>query len=113
MSHRKERFASTLKQSLADILMVEMNNPLFKSVFIADVLVTPDLKKARVFVSLTPVPGGGDKDVLAAQLAKAKGFIKRSLARRMYLRYIPELEFIIDRPLAVDEADAAVTAPGD
>jgi ribosome-binding factor A len=96
MSHRKERFSSTLKQCLAEILLVEMNNPLFKSVFLVDVVVADDLKKARVFVSSTSVTAPGDIDPLLAQLTKAKGYIKRSLAKRMVLKYVPDLVFIYE-----------------
>jgi len=105
MSHRIERFTSTLRQCLADILLKDMNDPLVKSVFISDVIVSPDLKKAKVFVSSAPVPGcadendshpGTDLDQLVSRLTKAKGFIKRTLAGRMYLKYIPELTFIKD-----------------
>lgn len=105
MSHRKERFTSTLRQCLADILVKDMNDPLLKSVFISEVIVSPDLKKAKVFVSSSPVPGFGDEngskaesdlDQLVPRLTNAKGFIKRALAGRMYLKYIPELMFIKD-----------------
>jgi ribosome-binding factor A len=105
MSHRKERFSSTLRQCLADILVKDINDPLLKSVFISDVVVSPDLKKAKVFVSLSPAPGFGEDidwnpktnlDQLVPRLSNAKGFIKRSLAERMYLKYIPELMFIKD-----------------
>lgn len=105
MSHRKERFSSTLKQCLAEILIKDMNDPLLKSVFVYDVIVSPDLKKAKVFVSLSPIPGFADDidsnpeselDQLIPRLTNAKGFIKRALAERMYLKYIPELMFIKD-----------------
>lgn len=94
MAHRKERFSSTLRQCLAEILLVEMNNPLFKAVVIVDVVVSDDLKKARVFVSSASVTGIAEVDGVAAQLTKAKGFIKRSLAKRMVLKYVPDLVFI-------------------
>lgn len=105
MSHRKERFTSTLRQCLADILVKDMNDPLLKSVFISDVIVSPDLKKAKVFVSSSLTPGVGEKidpgsesdlDQIVPRLTNAKGFIKRVLAGRMYLKYIPELMFIKD-----------------
>jgi ribosome-binding factor A len=105
MSHRKKRFSSTLRQCLADILIKDMNDPLLKSVFISDVIVSPDLKKTRVFVSLSPTLGFSDNndsdpeselDQLVSRLTNAKGFIKRALAGRMYLKYIPELMFIKD-----------------
>jgi ribosome-binding factor A len=105
MSHRKERFSSTLRQCLADILVKDMNDPLLKSVFISDVIVSPDLKKVKVFVSSSPAPAFGDEidsnpesdlNQLVPRLTNAKGFIKRALAGRMYLKYIPELMFFKD-----------------
>jgi ribosome-binding factor A len=105
MSHRIERFTSTLRQCLADIMLKDMNDPLLKSVFISDVIVSPDLKQAKIFVSSAPAPSFGngidshpesDLDQLVPRLTKAKGFIKRALAGRMYLKYIPELMFIKD-----------------
>lgn len=103
MSHRKERFSSTLKQCLADILIKEMNNPQLKYVFISHVIVSDDLKKAKVFVS-SSLPGHNDincdsepdADELLSLLTNAKGFIKRALSKRMYVKYIPELVFIKD-----------------
>ncbi len=105
MSHRKERFSSTLKQCLADILRVEMNDPFLKTVFISEVIVSDDLKTARVFVSSSSWAVQGDsaepppgfppgEDELTARLTNAKGFIKRALSQRMYLKYMPELMFI-------------------
>jgi len=108
MSHRKERFTSTLKQCLAEILMIEMGNPLFRSVSIIDVLVSPDLKKARVFVSLNLISDTDERETLATKLIKAKGFIKHLLNQKMYLKYIPELEFVIDRPLANEKEDGGI-----
>jgi ribosome-binding factor A len=83
--------------------MKEINNPLLKSVFISDLIISPDLKKATVFVTSAPAPSHSndidsdpesDLDELVSQLTNAKGFIKRALAGRMYLKYIPELVFI-------------------
>jgi ribosome-binding factor A len=97
MSHRIERFSSTLKQSLADIIINDINNPHLKSVSITEVIVSPDLKKAYVYVTCAIGEERGDyhdSDDLIRQLKRAKGFIKRILAKRMYLKYVPELSFI-------------------
>lgn len=98
MSHRIERFSSTLKQCLADILLNDAGNPHLKFVVITDIVVHPDLKKARVFIT---IPGGVDSsdsgdtiDDVIRQLEHAKGYIKKILAQKMYLRYVPELVFI-------------------
>lgn len=95
MSHRVERFSSTLKHCLADILINEINNPKLKTVVITEVITAPDLKQAKIFVA-APV---GDVDEIIMHLTKAKGFIKRALAKQMYLKYIPELVFLKDETL--------------
>ena len=93
MSHRIERFSSTLRHSLADILMNDINNPHLKSVSITDVRVSPDLKKARVYI--TSSSGEKMQDIIH-HLEHARGFIKKILAQRMYLKYVPEFLFLID-----------------
>ncbi|MCI0471531.1 MAG: 30S ribosome-binding factor RbfA [Candidatus Aminicenantes bacterium] len=89
MSYRIERFSSTLKQCLADILLNEIDNPHLKSISITEVVVSSDLKKARIFVDSTK----HNPADLIPELTGAKGFIKKSLAKKMYLRYVPELIF--------------------
>jgi ribosome-binding factor A len=96
MSHRVERFSSTLKHCLADILMNEIDNPHLKNIIISDVITTPDLKKTRIFISSSV----DDVKTLLPQLTKAKGYIKRLLARRMYVKYVPDLIFQEDEVIA-------------
>lgn len=124
MTHRIERFTSTLKHSLADILLNDAGNPHLKFVVITDILVNPDLKKARVFITIPGGAGGAGGagggndtiDTVIRQLDHAKGYIKKILAQKMYLRYVPELVFIpaptfdaIDAIDAVDVTDATDT----
>lgn len=99
MSHRIERFSSTLKQSLADILMNDVNNPHLKAVSITAVRVSPDLKKARVYVTSS---SGEKMEDIIMHLDRARGFIKRTLAQRMYLKYVPEFFFVIDENMDVN-----------
>ncbi len=97
MSHRIGRFSSTLKQNLADIMLNDINNPHLKSISITEVIVSPDLRKALVYVSCatgSEHTNHHDSDDLIRQLTRAKGFIKKTLAKRMYLKYVPELLFI-------------------
>ena len=95
MSHRIERFTSTLKHSLAEILLNDVNNPHLKSVSVTEVVISPDKKKARVFVAAA-VLEQEEPGQLLHHLERAKGFIKKTLAQRMYMKYVPELLFIID-----------------
>ena len=92
MPHRVERYTSTLKHSLGDILINEVHNPELKFVSITRVDVSPDLKSALVFFSF---PEGMITDV-TVKLRKATGFIKKMLGKRMMLKYVPDLTFIED-----------------
>ena len=88
---RVDRFNSTLQKNLAEIFLFEINNPVLKTINIIDIHVTKDLKNAHiVFFSLID-----EKEVLI-QLDKARGYIKKLLAKRMYLKYVPELKFLFN-----------------
>lgn len=90
MSFRVERFSSTLKHCIGDILLNEINNPKLKLITILEVNVSKDLKKAKIYVSSTNT----DCDDFLTHLNKTKGLIKKLLAKKMYLKYVPEITFI-------------------
>jgi ribosome-binding factor A len=92
MSYRLEKFASTLQQALAEILNRESLNPEIRLATILRVVPAVDLKRATVFIAC---PAGAEKAVLK-QLAGAAGFIKKQLAQKMILRYMPELDFTLE-----------------
>lgn len=90
MSHRVGRFASTLQQCLAEIIRNDIDNPELKLVAVTRVDVSPDLKNANVFIS----DSLGISENPAQKLNKAKGYIKKRLAKKMVLKYVPELLFV-------------------
>lgn len=90
MSHRVEKFASTLKHCLAEVILTEINNPRLQGLSISQVIVPGDLKKAHIYV-YSPLE---NPEVVLQALTKAKGFIKRALAKKMFLKYMPELIFL-------------------
>ena len=99
MSHRIERFTSTLKHCLGDILLNEIDNPQLQFLSISEILVSPDLKTAKVFIT----GPGNDVDQLIKKLTKAKGFIKKKLPQKMALKYVPELIFLKDPGFELDQ----------
>jgi len=104
MPYRLEKFASTMKQALAEILVKESLNPDFKFITIARLELSTDLKKAEVFISS---PLHALDDVLE-QLQHSLGFIKRQLAKKMILRYMPELHFSKDLGFGFDQKISAI-----
>jgi ribosome-binding factor A len=98
MSHRLEKFASTLKQALGEILARESLNPELKLASILRVVPAPDLKRAAVFIACPPEAAAA----VLQQLRGASGFIKKQLGRKMILRYMPELDFALDTALDLE-----------
>lgn len=66
---------------------------------ITAVEMAPDLKLARVFVSVYPEDDALVAEVLSG-LRSAVGHFKRELARRLELRFTPQLDFRPDRSMA-------------
>ena len=99
---RSERVADLLKEEVASMLLSEIKDPRVQGIVtIMSVNVTKDLRHASFSVS---VFGGAKKEEAAiAGLNRAKGFIRKSLGRRIRMRRIPELHFEIDKTLKAQE----------
>jgi len=91
---RADRVADLIKQEIAEILRREAHDPRIANITVTDVKLTDDLRSARIYV----VELGKDRmsDEVGQGLAKAKGFLKRELGKRLQLRYVPELSFFHD-----------------
>ena len=64
---------------------------------VTGVEVTPDLKYAKVFVSV--LGSEEDKEKTMEGLKKSASFARGQLARKMNLRYTPELTFVLDNSI--------------
>ncbi len=94
---RVKRVSETLKEVLSEIIQLDLKDPHVGFVTVTGVEMTPDLKQARVWVSVMGAEGKEHdvEDTLKA-LNHAKGFIKGEVAKRVRLRYMPELTFMLD-----------------
>ncbi len=70
------------------------------SLTVPEVRMTPDLKLATVFV--LPLGGDGAEDVVK-HLAQHKRFLRGELARRVSLKFMPELRFKADTSFAASK----------
>ncbi len=86
-----------IKREIAEILQRELRDPRLGFVTITRVEVTPDLKVARVYVSVLGTEEEHNKSLEALQ--HAKGFIRKEIAARLNFRYTPELVFKDDRSM--------------
>jgi ribosome-binding factor A len=88
---RKDRVASILSREISDIIEHEIKDPRLGFVTITTVDVSIDLKTAIVYFSSLD-----NKTEGLETLNRAKGYIRSSLAQRVRMKFIPNLEFKID-----------------
>jgi len=95
-SHRLERVSESIRHALAEILSRgEVVDPVLNThvVTIANVRMSPDLKLATV---ATMPLGGKDAQKTLAALDAHKKQLRALVARRVNLKYAPDLRFVLD-----------------
>lgn len=91
---RSDRVGEHIRRAIAELLTNSIHDPRLETVTISGVDVAADLKLASIHFTLS-----GDENARQQALKgfrSAKGFIKRELAQRLGLRYMPELRFFYD-----------------
>ncbi len=94
-SHRTERLAEQIRTELGLLISEEVRDPRVGLAAVTAVKLTPDLRHARVFVTVTGTPGQ-EQETLRG-LRSAGAFLRRELANTLSLRFTPELTFELDR----------------
>ena len=97
MSLRLKRIESLMLKELSNIIAFELKDPNVGFITISEVKVTSDLSYAKVYVSFLVKQKRNEEGLKT--LEKAKGFLRSELAKRMDLRKMPELQFILDKSL--------------
>ncbi len=101
-SQRQLRVGELVRHALSNALARgETRDPALDGVVITvpEVRMSPDLKIATVYVM--PL-GGGDREGLVKALARDAKLLRREVAGRVSLKYMPELRFRMDETF--DEA---------
>lgn len=96
MSIKIDRIASQMVKEISYILATEVKDNDIRFVTVTDVKVTNDLSFAKVYV--TVLKDDKREETLKA-LRSASGFIRKTLADRLEIRHIPELEFVYDESI--------------
>lgn len=93
--NRLARVNSLLKEVIFEVIQKEVRNPNVTTfVTVTSVDTSADLHHAKVMVSL--ICSEEEKTKILAALNSAAGFIAVHAAKKVQLRYFPELEFKID-----------------
>lgn len=91
---RSEKVADLIRKEVSEMLVKTVKDPRIGLITLTRVKVTEDCRSARIYFS---VPGSGEEKERSLQgLRSATGYIRRELARRINLRYTPEITFEFD-----------------
>jgi ribosome-binding factor A len=93
-AERMRRVDEAVREVLSDALSHDLKDPRVGFVTVTDVKTSPDLRHARVFVSVL-----GDADAIAASLAgleSAHGFLQGRVGSELRLKNTPALQFVHD-----------------
>ena len=113
---RGERIGMKIHGAITELLSKKMQDPRIEMATVSQVKMTPDLRVANVYVTVF-----GDEKRIVETLKgfkKSKGYIKKHIAPKLGLKYMPDLKFFrddtFDKAARMDALIKSVsTGPGD
>jgi ribosome-binding factor A len=94
-TRRLEKAAEAIRAVVSMAILADLNDPRIRDVTVTYVEVSPDLRHAKVHVS---VMGDETRQRLSLRgLQSAAGFLQAKIAERIEIRYTPRLNFMLDQ----------------
>lgn len=94
MSQRTDRVDELLRQEIGTLLAKELADPRIGFTTITDVETSPDLRHAKVWVSV--IGGRTDRTETVRALQASMGFVRHELGKRLRIKRIPALHIHLD-----------------
>ena len=91
---RMRRVNEAMREVLSGAITSEIKDPRVGFVTVTAVETSPDLRHARVFVSV--LGDGPVRKRSMAGLESAHGYLQKRVASELHLKHTPELDFILD-----------------
>jgi ribosome-binding factor A len=98
---RAARMAEQIREHVAELIASKLKDPRIGFVTVTRVELTADQRLARILVGVLGDAEARKKTL--AGLTQAAGFVRRDLAQRLRMRFVPEVEFEYDR--GIDATD--------
>ena len=92
-SLRMRRVSELIRQSVAEILSNEIDDPKVKDVVITEVKVTKDLSIAKIFFTTY---NRKELGTIKKALGRTTGYLHKRLTKVLHLKRVPKIEFIFD-----------------
>ena len=96
MSYRVDKIENLIKEEISLILLYKLQDRAFGFLTITKVKVSPDLKIAKIYVSVFEKE---KRESVLAKIKSSSGIFRSELASRIRIKFVPELKFFIDDTL--------------
>ena len=94
-SRRLLKAAEAIREVVSMAILTELRDPRVKGVTVIGVEMAPDMKSAKVSVS---VMGDEKREQLSLSgLQNSAGFLQKKIAEEIDMRYTPRLTFVLDK----------------
>jgi ribosome-binding factor A len=98
MGLRLLRINESIKETLSSIITAEgLKDPRVGFVTVTGVETSPDLRHAKVFVSV--LGGKTERDLTMTALEKSRGFLQAKINASLHVKRTPQLQFLYDDTL--------------
>ncbi len=97
MTLRTDRVASLIREEIGGYISREFRDPAYGLITVTEVIVTPDLRIAKVYVSIM-----GSPEVRAAtmkMLEEHKGEIRSFVGSQVRVKFTPSIHFYVDETM--------------
>jgi ribosome-binding factor A len=93
-SDRMRRVDEAVREVLSGAITSELKDPRVGFVTVTAVETSPDLRHARVYVSV--LGNAGERRRSLQALESAHGFLQRRIGRELRMKHTPQLQFVYD-----------------
>lgn len=93
MSYRIDKVENLIKEEISLIFLHKLDELKLGFVTITNVKVSPDLKIAKVYLSIFEKE---KRELALDKIHHKTGFIRSELAHRIRIKFVPELKFFLD-----------------
>ena len=94
--NRSDRVGGQIQKALSELLHKDIKDPRLAMAVITGVKMSRDLRSARIYFAVNGARTDKDRQPVLDAFNSARGFVKRTLAGQLGLRYMPDLEFYYD-----------------
>jgi ribosome-binding factor A len=93
-SRRMAKASEAIRETVSTVVLFELRDPRIKNVTVLSADVSPDLRNAKIYVS---VMGDAKAQSLAMHgLESARGFVQSKIADRLQTKNTPIIRFVLD-----------------